>query len=126
MDEREPRDLWTSPYDRQWATARVHTARVDAYERIARLVGVEARSDCYVQGEADAVVQAVERATSDDWTHRAADGYARVCSALGVVRADGSPGDVDAVLQRIAALQQGCPDHAQPLSWCRSCQGEKP
>lgn len=88
-----------------WTTGHIHTARVEAYKRIARLVGVEARSDCYVQGEADAVVQAVERATSD-WTHRATDSYARVCAALGVVRADGTPGDVDVVLARIATLQR--------------------
>ena len=41
-----------------------------------------------------------------DWTYRACDGYARVCSALGIVRPDGTPGDVDAVLSYIALLQQ--------------------
>ena len=43
---------------------------------------------------------------SDDWTHRAADGYARVCTALGITRDDGTPGDVDAVLTYLATLQQ--------------------
>jgi hypothetical protein len=32
--------------------------------------------------------------------------YARICSALGIVRDDGTPGDVDAVLTYLATLQQ--------------------